>query len=106
MNDIKLLGRLSQEPILKKSAQGQPYVWFVVAVPRKNDRQEADFIRCVAFDKLAAAVNKYCGKGRQILVQGRLQVSQSIDKETNKSRYYHTVVAQNAQFLQDPARSN
>lgn len=103
MNDIKLLGRLAQEPVFHTSTQGRPYVWFIVAVPRKNDRTEADFIRCVAFDKLAGAVNKFCSKGRQILVQGRLQVSRSVDKDTNINRYYHTVVAHAAQFLQEPS---
>ncbi|WP_232458515.1 single-stranded DNA-binding protein [Lactobacillus johnsonii] len=43
MNDIKILGRTDTPE--KRSA---------VAV-RQNNRDEADFIRCVAFDKLAAA---------------------------------------------------
>lgn len=103
MNDIKLLGRLAQEPVLHTSVKGRPYVWFVVAVPRRNNRKEADFIRCVAFDKLADAVNKFCCKGRQVLVQGRLQVSQFVDQKTQKNMYHHTVVANAAQFLHDPS---
>ena len=55
MNDIKLLGRLTDTPELKQSAAGRAYAWFTVAVPRRNNKDEADFIRCVAFDKLAAA---------------------------------------------------
>ena len=85
MNDIKLLGRLAQSPEVKKSQAGHQYAWFTVAVPRKNDKNEADFIRCVAFGKLASAMEQYCAKGRQILVQGRLQV-----------------VAHAANFLHDP----
>lgn len=106
MNDIKLLGRLAHAPELKKSNKGRSYVWFTVAVPRKNDRNEADFIRCVAFDKLADAVNTYCTKGRQVLVQGRLQVSQSTDKATKESKYFHTVVAHATHFLHDPSKQN
>ena len=56
MNDLRILGRLTAEPELKKSAQGRTYAWFTVAVPRRNNREEADFIRCVAFDKLAQAI--------------------------------------------------
>ena len=48
MNDIKLLGRLTNAPELKRSASGRDYAWFTVAVPRQNNRDEADFIRCVA----------------------------------------------------------
>lgn len=106
MNDIKLLGRLAKAPELKKSGSGREYVWFTVAVPRKNNKNEADFIRCVAFDKLAGAVSSYCDKGRQVLVQGRLQVSQTTDKTTNESKFFHTVVAQTAHFLHDPNRQN
>ena len=44
MNDIKLLGRLTDTPELKQSQSGRSYAWFTVAVPRRNDRKEADFI--------------------------------------------------------------
>ena len=74
MNDIKLLGRLTEAPELRKSASGRDYAGLTVAVPRANNRDEADFIRCVAFDKLAAAICQHCGKGRQVLCTGRLQV--------------------------------
>ncbi|MCT3322428.1 single-stranded DNA-binding protein [Lactobacillus johnsonii] len=105
MNDIKLLGRLAQKPEVKKSQAGHQYAWFTVAVPRKNDKDQADFIRCVAFGKLAAAMEKYCSKGRQVLVQGRLQVSHSTDQKTQETRYHHTVVAHAANFLHDPTLS-
>ena len=102
MNDIKLLGRLTQSPEVKKSQAGHVYTWFTVAVPRKDDKEQADFIRCVAFGKLATALEKYCSKGRQILVQGRLQVSQSTDQKTQETKYHHTLVAMQANFLRDP----
>ena len=105
MNDIKLLGRLTNAPELKKSSNGRDYAWFTVAVPRQNNRDEADFIRCVAFDKLAVATAQHCGKGRQVLCQGRLQVSTSIDDDTKRIRYHHTVVVGSTHFLHDPNRS-
>ena len=105
MNDIKLLGRLTGNPELKQSASGRVYAWFTVAVPRQNNREEADFIRCVAFDKLAQAIAQHCGKGRQVLAHGRLQVSTSMDNTTQQTRYHHTVVVSNTHFLHDPNRS-
>ena len=74
MNDIKLLGRLANQPEMKQSANGRSYAWFTIAVPRQNDRDQADFIRCVAFDKLAAAICQHCGKGRQVLCHGRVKI--------------------------------
>ena len=59
----------------------------------------------MAFGKLASAMEQYCTKGRQILVQGRLQVSQSTDQQTQQTRYHHTVVVSNTHFLHDPNRS-
>lgn len=106
MNDIKLLGRLAQDPELKESHTGRQYAWFTIAVPRQNDRDEADFIRCVAFDKLAAALHEHCHKGRQLLLAGRLQVSSKTDEETQKRRYFHTVVGNHIEFLHDPHRNN
>ena len=104
MNDIKILGRLVNQPEMKQSANGRSYAWFTVAVPRQNNRDEADFIRCVAFDKLAAAICQHCGKGRQVLCTGRLQVSTSTDNTTQQTRYHHTVVVSNTHFLHDPNR--
>ena len=104
MNDIKLLGRLTDTPELKQSQSGRSYAWFTVAVPRRNDRKEADFIRCVAFDKLASAICKHCQKGRQVLCNGRLQVSTSQDG--NSIKYHHTVVFNSTHFLHDPNRSS
>lgn len=106
MNDIKLLGRLTHAPEIKKSSKGRDYVWFTVAVPRQSNRDEADFIRCVAFDKLAMAIYQHCTKGRQVLVNGRLQVSTSVDQQTQQTRYHHTVIAHATHFLHDPNRVN
>ncbi|NRO49373.1 single-stranded DNA-binding protein [Lactobacillus helveticus] len=103
MNDINLLGRLTNTSELKKSANGRDHTWFTVAVPRQdNPRQEADYIRCMAFDKLAAAIYKHCAKGRQVLCQGRLQLSTSIDEVTKQVKYHHTVVVSATHFLHDP----
>ena len=105
MNDIKLLGRLTGNPELKQSANGRVYAWFTVAVPRQNNRDEADFIRCVAFDKLAQAIAQHCKKGRQVLAHGRLQVSTSMDNTTQQTRYHHTIIVNSIHFLHDPNRS-
>ncbi|MBC9708234.1 MAG: single-stranded DNA-binding protein [Enterococcus sp.] len=106
MNDIKLLGRLTGNPELKRSASGRNYAWFTIAVPRANNRDEADFIRCVAFDKLAQAISQHCQKGRQVLCHGRLQVSTSTDATSQQTRYHHTVVVSNTHFLHDPNRAS
>ncbi len=73
-----------------------------MAVPRQDDRKEADYIRCLAFDKLANAIYQHCTKGQQILCKGRLQVSTSIDEATKQVKYHHTVVVSSTNFLHGP----
>lgn len=104
MNDIKLLGRLSKDPELKQSSQGKAYTWFTLAVPRQNNREQADFFRCVAFGKLAESLDKHCNKGRQLLINGRMEVSQKKDEQTQIVTTYHNVVATGIEFLHDPHR--
>lgn len=104
MNDIKLLGRLTHAPELKQGHNGRQYTWFTIAVPRQHNQQEADFIRCVAFDRLATALNQHCGKGRQLLLAGRLEVNAKTDQATQETRYFHTVIANHVDFLHDPHR--
>ncbi|WP_172999006.1 single-stranded DNA-binding protein, partial [Lactobacillus helveticus] len=58
-----------------------------------------------AFDKLAAAICQHCQKGRQVLATGRLQISTSMDEDTKRIRYHHTVVVGSIHFLHDPNRN-
>lgn len=102
MNDIKILGRLTNEPEHKTATNGRTYTFFTVATPRQNNRDEADFIRCVAFDKLADAISQHCGKGRQVLLDGRLEVNVTDNGKSQPATFYHTVIARHVEFLHDP----
>ncbi|HKX17635.1 MAG TPA: single-stranded DNA-binding protein [bacterium] len=77
LNRIELIGRLTRDPELRYVANGHAMAQFTIAVNRdfKNaaGEREADFIRCVAWRKLAEQVGQYCGKGRLVAVEGRLQ---------------------------------
>jgi single-strand DNA-binding protein len=77
LNRIELIGRLTRDPELRYVANGHAMAQFTIAVNRdfKNaaGEREADFIRCVAWRKLAEQVGQYCAKGRLVAVEGRLQ---------------------------------
>lgn len=104
MNNIKILGRLTAAPELRQGASGRSFATFIVAVPRQNNRKEADFIRCIAFDKLADALSKHCSKGRQVLLDGRLEV-QIVENGNQDRNFFHTVIAQRVEFLHDPSQN-
>lgn len=99
MNDIKLLGRLTKTPELRKDRYGRDYTYFTMAVPRANNRRTNDYIACIAFDSLARSIAINCTKGRKILAVGHLQVSTSLDDDTKRVRYHSTTVVKYAEFF-------
>lgn len=48
MNSVKLSGRLTRDPELKQTPAGVPVASFDLAVDRKFNRDEADFIPITA----------------------------------------------------------
>lgn len=83
MNQVTLLGRLTKDPELKYSQSGKAFTKFSLAVQREFNRDEVDFINCIAWDKRAETICEYLGKGRKLALQGRLSVrSYEKDGET------------------------
>lgn len=68
------VGRLSQDPRESTTANGIARSNFSVAVKRKySTKNEADFIDCTAYKKIAEYVNKYAKKGMLVEIEGELQ---------------------------------
>ena len=59
---------------LKRTQGGKVYCNFCLAVPREFNREEADFINCVAWDKKAETIEKYVKKGHKFGIIGRIQI--------------------------------
>lgn len=73
-----LHGRFVADPQMNQT-NGTTVARFTLAVDRdfkKEGQPEADFIRCVAFNKLAEHIGKYFVKGKEALVEGRLQTGE------------------------------
>ena len=102
MNKVILIGRLTKDPELRTIASGNATTSFTIAVNRnftnQNGEREADFINCVAWRKQAENVAKYCTKGSQVAVEGRIQ-TRSYDAKDGTKRYVTEVVADNVTFL-------
>ena len=71
MNNIILIGRLTKDPELKYTNNGKGNTRFTLAVQRNKD--ETDFINCVAWEKTAENIAEYFKKGSQIAVQGAIR---------------------------------
>jgi len=94
INRSVLVGRLTDKPNLSSTQTGKSVIAFTVAVNRnyKNaaGKVEADFIRCVAWNKIAENINTYCNKGSLVGIDGHIQTRHYDDK--NGNRVYTTEV--------------
>ena len=101
LNHIVLMGRLTRDPELRRTASGVAVASFTLAVDRdfspKEGEKETDFIDCVAWRQTGEFVSKYFSKGRMAVVSGRLQIRGWTDKDGNKRRTAE-VVADNVYF--------
>lgn len=100
MNKVILIGRLTADPELRYTPSGTPASTVTVAVdrlPNKDGEVVADFIRCVVWGKSAENLARYMSKGRQLAIEGRLQVR---SWEQNGSKRWATeVIAERVQYL-------
>lgn len=98
LNRIILIGRLTRDPELKYTTNGTAVATFSLAVNRKFNREETDFIDIVAWRGLAENAANYLSKGRLAAVEGRLQIRSYENKEGQK-RKATEVVADDIRFL-------
>ena len=101
LNHIVIMGRLTSDPVLRRTQSGIAVTSFSLAVDRdykpENGERETDFIDVVAWRSSAEFVQKYFSKGRMAVVSGRLQIRNWTDKEGNKRRSAE-IVADNVYF--------
>ena len=93
MNRICLIGRLTRDPELREN-ENTTRTTFTLAVNRdqiKDGERQADFIDCIAWNKLAEIIFKHLNKGNQLGIEGRLQKNSYEDREGN-TKYYTVVV--------------
>lgn len=103
MNKIVLIGRLTRDPELRYAQSGKAFCTFTLAVDRRfskqnNNQPTADFIPCVAWDKLAEIIGNNLAKGRRVGVEGRLQ-TRTYDAQDGSKRSAFDVVLDELEFL-------
>lgn len=101
INRVVLIGRLTRDPELRKTQNGTSVCSFTLAVNRRQNQdgtQDADFINCVAWNKLADNIQLYQKKGNQLGIEGRIN-TRSYDNQQGQKVYVTEVVAENVQFL-------
>lgn len=102
------MGRICNDLDLRKTQSGVSVCTFKIAVDRDfktaNGEKEADFISVVTWRNTADFVSKFMGKGRMVVVEGKLQSRKWIDKAGN-NRVEWEIQADNVYFA-DSKQSN
>src|SRR5690606_6860131 len=73
MNTVSLIGRLGQDPKLRCTPNGTAVATCSIAVPRRRNRDEVDWIDLTFWGKTAELAANHLTKGRQVGITGRLQ---------------------------------
>jgi single-strand DNA-binding protein len=77
-NKVILIGNLTRDPQLSYTPNQTAVADFGLATNRRwtgqdgQQREEVCFVDCRSFGKPAETINKYCKKGRPLMVEGRL----------------------------------
>ena len=105
INRVVLVGRMTRDPELRRTNTGAAVTSFTLALNRNYnsaDGQQADYINCVVWNKVAENVERYCSKGSLVGVEGRLR-SRSYDNAQGQKVYVVEVVCDSVQFLETKA---
>ena len=109
MNNVNLIGRLTNAVDFRYSQANTPYCMFTIAVDRglskdkkeelqAMNKQTADFIRIVVYGVMAENCKKFLKKGRNVAIQGRIQTGSYIGDDGQR-KYTFDIEAERVQFI-------
>jgi len=105
MNRAFLMGNLGADPEVRYTSSGGAVANFRIATTEVwNDRQSGErqerteWHRIVVWGKQAEQCGEYLRKGRQVLVEGRIQTREWTDQQ-NQKRYTTEILADRVTFL-------
>ena len=105
MNKVILSGRLGADPEVRTAASGTAVAKLRLAT---NGRQKnaddgswektTEWHNVVAFGKTAEMLDQYAPKGKELVIEGRLQTRSYEDRDGNK-RYSTEVIVENVELV-------
>jgi single-strand DNA-binding protein len=105
LNKVMLIGNLTRDPEVRYTPKGTAVVEIGMAMNRQwtddqgQRREETAFVDVTFWGKQAETIGQYMAKGRQLFVEGRLQLDSWDDRETGQKRSKLRVVGDNFVFL-------
>lgn len=103
-NKVVLVGNLTRDIELRYSQNGSAIANTAIATSRKftvngEKKEETCFVDITFFGRSGEVANQYLKKGSKILVEGRLQFEQWVDKTSGQKRSKHSVIVETMQML-------
>ncbi len=104
VNKVILIGNLGADPELRYTPGGRAVANFRMATSRSwntkdgEKKEETEWHRIVAWDKLAEIIGEYLKKGSPVYVEGRLQ-TRSWEDQSGVKRYSTEIVALEMKML-------
>ena len=111
VNKATLIGNLGADPEIRTTANGTSVGNLRIATTdRRKDRDgnwndHTEWHNVVVFGKTAENVGRFCRKGKQIYVEGRIQTRKWQDRD-GRDRYTTEIVADNVRFLSGSGDGN
>jgi len=99
VNKVILLGNAGQDAEARSTSAGKSVANFSLAInqsfrdKKDGNVQRVEWVRCVAWGKLAEIAERFVTKGKQVFVEGRLQTRRFDDREGSPKTVTEVVVA-------------
>jgi single-strand DNA-binding protein len=103
-NRVIMLGNLTRDIELRYLQSGTAVASTAIATNRRfknqmgEQQEEVCFVDITFFGRTAEIANQYLGRGRKVLIEGRLKLDQWTDQNGNK-RSKHSIVVENLQMV-------
>ncbi len=107
-NKVILVGNVTRDIELRYTPKGTAVTDIVLATNRIRTGEsgekieETTFVDVTLWGRTAEIAHQYSGKGKPLLVEGRLHQDKWVDKETGGNRYKLKVIAENIQLMGSP----
>jgi single-strand DNA-binding protein len=105
LNRVLLIGNLTRDPEVRYTPKGTAVADIAIAINRiysgddGEKKEETTFVDVTLWGRQAEVAQEYLKKGRQVFIEGRLQLDTGDDKQTGQKRSRLRVIAENMQML-------
>jgi single-strand DNA-binding protein len=111
VNKVILIGNAGRDATVRTTSSGKSVANFSLAInepfrdKNNGNRQRVEWVRCVAWNKVAEIAGKLITKGKHVFIEGRLQTRQFEDRE-GTTRTATEVVVTSLRVLGGTANGN